>query len=190
MNINDFRHEYFRLDIFGPILRSAGFLLALYYAANCRQILFRSIFTKLVIATPQKYLGPFVTKLDLILEHVVISSKYYMYWEYVLLRLELLKALNRLEYYLMYTLFSLKRLIFIRLGQIVQGLPKSHKACPNRTRLAQIAHGLDKSCTSYGDPGIFPTVLWQIMQALPKSHKACPNRTRLGQIMQAIFLDF
>ena len=79
MNINDFRHEYFRLDIFGPILRSAGFLLALYYAANCRQILFRSTFTKLVIATPQKYLGPFVTKLDLILEHVVISSKYYMY---------------------------------------------------------------------------------------------------------------
>ena len=76
MNINDFRHEYFRLDIFGPILRSAGFLLALYYAA---MILFRSIFTKLVIATPQKYLGPFVTKLDLILEHVVISSKYYMY---------------------------------------------------------------------------------------------------------------
>ena len=42
------------------------------------------------------------------------------------------------EYYLMYTLFSLKSLIFIRLGQIVQGLPKSHKACPNRTRLGQI----------------------------------------------------
>ena len=150
MNINDFRIRYF----FGPILRSVGsffghILRSNGSGLNCRQILFRSIFTKLVIATPQKYLGPFVTKLDLILEHVVISSKYYMYWEYVLLRLELLKALNRLEYYLMYTLFSLKRLIFIRLGQIVQGLPKSHKACPNRTRLAQIAHGLDKSCKRF-----------------------------------------
>ena len=73
MNINNFCHECFRLDIFWPKLHSDG------RGLNCRQILFRSIFTKLVIATPQKYLGPFVTKLDLILEHVVISSKYYMY---------------------------------------------------------------------------------------------------------------
>ena len=95
-----------------------------------------------------------------------------------------------LEYYLMSTVFSLKRFIFIRLGQIVQGLPKSHKACPNHTRLAQIMHALDKLYTPYGDPGTFSTGLWQIMQALDKSHKPWTNRTSPGQIMQAFFSDF
>ena len=133
-----------------------------------------------------------------------------MYCTSVQLRQNLLKAIYKVKCLLIDHVFSLKRLILICLGQIIQGLDKSYKAWTNRTRpgqivlalqrvqyisyralanhtsLGQIAQGLDKLYKPWTNRTCPTERSVHFLQSSGKSHKPWTNRTSLRQIAQAL----